>query len=222
MAALGQTVAEISHEIKNPLIMIGGFARQLHKKAADEKDGAKLKIIVDEVERLENLLSGLRDLYRSKQLNLATVSLNVFLREVFELAASSSHNCGIEVVLEVGEDALVEIDREKMKQVLLNLVKNSIEASPQGSTVTISTEIDENMAQVVVTDTGEGIPQEIQKRMFFPFFTTKEQGTGLGLSISKRIVEDHPGCSFDIKSSEGAGTVARIGISRGKDGFGKR
>ena len=215
LAALGQTIAEINHEIKNPLIMIGGFARQLLRKAIDEKDRAKLTIIVDEVSRLENLLAGLRDLYKLQQLKMAAISLNDLLREVVDLAQSHA-GCvedRIEVVLESESDVMVEVDREKMKQVLLNLVKNGIEASFPGGRVVVSTRLREPQVEVLVTDSGEGIPEEIKKRMFSPFFTTKAQGTGLGLSISKRIVEDHPGCSFAIESEEGKGTAAIIVIS---------
>ncbi|MGV1099366.1 two-component system sensor histidine kinase NtrB [Thiovibrio sp. JS02] len=214
LAALGTAIAEINHEIKNPLIMIGGFARQLLRKATDEKDLAKLTIIVDEVNRLENLLAGLRDLYKLQQLKMAAVSLNDLLREVVDLAQSHAgcEKNGIEVTLDAAADVVVEVDREKMKQVLLNLVKNGIEASFPGGKVVVSTRMREPLVEVLVTDTGEGIPEEIKKRMFSPFFTTKEQGTGLGLSISKRIIEDHPGCSFVIESEEGKGTAAIIGI----------
>jgi signal transduction histidine kinase len=76
--------------------------------------------------------------------------------------------------------------------------------------------VQEKLVEIDVTDTGEGIPEEIKKRIFLPFFTTKEQGTGLGLSISKRIIEDHPGGSFQLDSAEGKGTVATIGFRRGK------
>ena len=216
LAALGQTVAEINHEIKNPLIMIGGFARQLLKKATEEKDRAKLTIIVDEVTRLEHLLAGLKELYRPPQLNLAGVSLNELLAEVVALAHSYSGGKGVDIRLASSADVVVEVDREKMKQVLVNLVKNAIEATPPGGEIVISTRVQEDLVEVEVTDTGEGIPEELKKRIFLPFFTTKEQGTGLGLCISKRIIEDHPGCSFQLDSKEGKGTVATIGFRRGK------
>lgn len=216
LAALGQTVAEINHEIKNPLIMIGGFARQLLKKTTEEKDRAKLAIIVDEVTRLEHLLAGLKELYKPPQLNLAGISLNDLLEEVVALAHSYSGGKGVDIRLASTIDVEVEVDREKIKQVLLNLVKNGIEATPPGGEIVISTRVQEKRVEVDVTDSGEGIPEEIKKRIFLPFFTTKEQGTGLGLCISKRIVEDHPGCSFKLDSEEGKGTVATIGFRRGK------
>ncbi len=223
LAALGQTVAEINHEIKNPLIMIGGFARQLQRKAASDKDQAKLNIIVDEVERLENLLTDLGDLYRPWQLNVSDVSLNAMLSEVVDLACSTSDTHGVKVLFEPGEEVHVEVDREKMKQVLLNLVKNSIEATLADGEVLVQTKLHGRSVEVVVSDTGEGMPEEIRKRIFFPFFTTKEQGTGLGLCVSKRIVEDHPGCTFNIESIEGEGTTATINLCRcNNNGVAKR
>lgn len=216
LAAVGQAVAEINHEIKNPLIMIGGFARQLLKKATAEKDRAKLTIIVDEVTRLEHLLDGLKELYKPPQLNLAVISLNELLEEVVGLARSYSGGKGIDIHFAPSADVVVEVDREKIKQVLLNLMKNGIEATPPGGKVVVSTRVQEKLVEIDVTDTGEGIPEEIKKRIFLPFFTTKEQGTGLGLSISKRIIEDHPGGSFQLDSAEGKGTVATIGFRRGK------
>jgi signal transduction histidine kinase len=216
LAALGQTVAEISHEIKNPLVMIGGFARQLLKKATVENDRAKLTIIVDEVLRLEHLLAGLKELYKTQQLNLAGISLNDLLTEVVEQAQSYLGANGIEVRLASSTDVEVEVDREKIKQVLLNLVKNGIEATSPGGKVVVSTIVQEKRVEVEVADTGEGIPEEFKERIFLPFFTTKAQGTGLGLCISKRIIEDHPGCSFNLDSEKGKGTVATIGFRRGK------
>lgn len=216
LATLGQTVAEINHEIKNPLIMIGGFARQLMKKATDKKDRDKLAIIVDEVARLEHLLAGLKELYKPPQLNLEIISLNELLDEVVELARSYSGGKGIDIRLASTTDVLVEVDREKIMQVLLNLVKNGIEATLPGGEIVVRTIVQEKLVEVEVTDTGEGISEEIKKRIFLPFFTTKKQGTGLGLSISKRIIEDHPGCSFQLESEEGKGTVATIGFPRRK------
>lgn len=216
LAALGQTVAEISHEIKNPLVMIGGFARQLLKKATVEKDRAKLTIIVDEVLRLEHLLAGLKELYKTQQLNLAGISLNELLAEVVDQAQSYLGANKIEIRLASLTDVEVEVDREKIKQVLLNLVKNGIEATSPGGEVVVSTRVQEKRVEVEIADTGKGIPEEFKKRIFLPFFTTKAQGTGLGLCISKRIIEDHHGCSFQLDSEEGKGTVATIGFRRGK------
>lgn len=212
LAALGQTVAEISHEIKNPLLMIGGFARQLLKRAQNEKDRAKLSIIADEVERLEDLLAELKELYRPRPLNLKRTDITGLLREIASLVKAQSKDCGIEIQLDVDQQEIcVESDRSKLKQVLVNLVKNSLEASSEGGTVTIGMKPNqEGQVEVKIVDAGTGIPEEVQAKMFSPFFTTKRHGTGLGLCITKRIIEDHPGCMFSIESEEGKGTAVTI------------
>lgn len=213
LAFLGQTVAEISHEIKNPLVMIGGFARQLLKKATVQGDREKLSVIVEEVVRLEHLLAEMKDLYKAPQLHLVPVSLNELLEEVVALGRGHSEGDGVRVVLEPGPEVVVPMDREKMKQVLLNLVKNGIEATGQGGSVVVSTRLGEKRVEVIVTDTGPGIPEAIRKKIFYPFFTTKEQGTGLGLCIAKRIIEDHPESFFALDSEEGKGTVATVSLA---------
>ena len=213
LAFLGQTVAEISHEIKNPLVMIGGFARQLLKKATDLGEREKLSIIVDEVVRLERLLTEMKDLYRAPKLQLSPAPLNVLLEEVVGLAGACADCDGIRVVLEPGPEVMVLVDREKMKQVLLNLVKNGIEASGGQGRVVVSSRLRKKHVEVIVSDSGAGIPEAVRKRMFFPFFTTKEQGTGLGLCIAKRIVEDHPGSLFQLESEEGKGTVVTVRLA---------
>ncbi|MEW6593459.1 MAG: PAS domain S-box protein [Thermodesulfobacteriota bacterium] len=214
LAMLGQTLAEISHEIRNPLIMIGGFARQLLGKARDDKDQAKLRIITEEVARLERLLAGLRDLYRPQQLFVEDVDLAALLAEVVALVEDEAGRRGVDVRSHLAPDATrARADREKLKQVILNLVKNSLEALPDGGAITISTRHAGERVEILVADGGEGIPEEVRRHVFSPFFTTKEQGTGLGLCISKRIIDDHPGGSFLLESREGEGTVVTIGLS---------
>ncbi len=227
LAALGQTVAEISHEIKNPLMMIGGFAKQLLKKATDPKDKSKLTIIASEVDRLEELLSGLKELYRPRPLNLQKIDLIALLQEVVSLARAWIKENGIDIRLDIAPQRVcVESNPSKLKQVLLNLIKNSIEALPEGGAITVTLKDDEGKVLTTIADAGTGIPAEIKEKMFSPFFTTKKHGTGLGLCITKRIIEEHPGGTFAIESEEGKGTVVTIGLTRclvteiGQDGPG--
>jgi two-component system, LuxR family, sensor kinase FixL len=211
LAALGQLVAEVSHEIKNPLVMIGGYARQLLRSAPDPKGQAKLQIIVDEVRRLESLIGELRDLYRPKALNLETIDMAVLLKEVRELIQEEARNKQIEVVLDIPPaPVMVEGDRDKLKQVVLNLSRNGMEAMDRGGKLTIRAECLEDQVEVTVSDEGPGIPEPELDKIFVPFYTTKKQGTGLGLSVSKRIIEEHRGCSFSLASGRDKGAVAKI------------
>ncbi|MBU0729386.1 MAG: PAS domain S-box protein [Proteobacteria bacterium] len=215
LAALGQTVAEITHEIKNPLTIIGGFARRLAKNEQNAQNAEKLNIIVSEVDRLENLLKGLKTYYTPQILNLKRFDLCRIIDEVHALVSDECRSKKIDLEIKLHDTCiLIEGDEEKLKQVLINVVKNSIEASGDGGKLSIETRYVENTAEIAVRDSGPGIPEAMKKKIFEPFFTTKQQGTGLGLAVSKRIVEGHAGSSFTIESEEGRGTVVKIALTR--------
>ncbi len=211
LAALGQVVAEITHEIKNPLMLIGGFARQLRKTVKDEKGREKLGIISMEVERLERLVLELRDLYLPATLSVGPVDIHEVIEEVYELTKEECRRQRVNVRLKTdGNKYLVPGDREKLKQVLLNLIKNAVEALPGGGNLVILSEFTGERIEVAIKDDGPGIAKEDQEKIFAPFFTTKKKGSGLGLSICKRIMDEHKGCYFDLSSEEGKGTTAKI------------
>ena len=133
LAALGQLAAEVSHEIKNPLIMIGGFARQLLRSTEDPKTVSKLQIIADEVQRLEILIGELRDLYRPQALEVEPVDIKALLEEIQALIGEEGLARKIEVVLDLAPVPLpVQGDRNKLKQVILNLARNGMEAMENG------------------------------------------------------------------------------------------
>ncbi len=211
LAALGQVVAEISHEIKNPLMMIGGFASQLSRETSNEKAAAKLNVIVSEVARLEDLLNELRDLYLPRTLDKQEMEITDLLSDVYELVKEDCRKKNIRVDLrKSGGRAIVKGDRAKLEQVLLNLAKNAIEAMEGGGNLLLSSLRKAKEVEVSVADDGSGIPEEHRDRIFSPFFTTKKKGTGLGLSVSKRIVEDHPGGSLTFDSQQGKGTIFKV------------
>jgi two-component system sensor kinase FixL len=213
LAALGQLVAEITHEIKNPLIMIGGFARQLLRTIQDEKSQSKLKIIADEVQRLENLLLELKEVYRPQELTLEKVNINTLLREISSLSTEDCKMADIALLVETPEDPLfIEGDPGKLKQVFLNLVKNAMEAMETGGRLDISSKRSAGRVEITISDNGPGILPENREKLFTPFFTTKRGGTGLGLSVSKKIIEEHPGGTLDLESEEGKGTVVKISL----------
>jgi PAS domain S-box-containing protein len=213
LAALGNLVAEITHEIKNPLIMIGGFARQLSRVIQEEKSLAKLKIISDEVQRLEKLILELKEVYRPQALTLQEVDVNTLLTEIFSLSHEDCKSGRIDLRLEIFPEPLwVSGDPEKLKQVFLNLVKNGMEALENGGRLIISSKAAQNQALISIVDNGSGIKPENLEKLFTPFFTTKKRGTGLGLSVSKRIIEQHPGGRLELKTQEGKGTSIHINL----------
>jgi two-component system, LuxR family, sensor kinase FixL len=213
LAALGQLVAEITHEIKNPLIMIGGFARQLSRIAQDEKSRTKLTIITEEVQRLEKLILELSQIYRPQALSIEPIDINLLLTQIFSLSEEDCAALKITPALEIPETPLwVEGDSEKLKQVFLNLVKNAMEAMEKGGALKIRAERADGRAEIKIVDNGPGVQTNDQDKIFTPFFTTKHRGTGLGLSVSKRIIENHPGGTLNLDSVEGKGTTVSISL----------
>jgi two-component system sensor kinase FixL len=208
LASLGQIVAEINHEIKNPLLLIGGLAQQLLKKAEDDKRRAKLETIVAQTRRLEELLAELRDLYLPRPLALAPIDLNALIEEVHSLLLEECRRRGIAFTMQIDPAGpFIRGDRNRLHQVLLNLLKNGMEALEDGGHLSIAAEsagIDH--VHLTITDDGPGIPAEIRNKIFDPFFTTKRKGSGLGLAVSRRIVEEHPGASFELESRGNRGT----------------
>ncbi|MBW2142426.1 MAG: PAS domain S-box protein [Deltaproteobacteria bacterium] len=211
LAALGQVVAEVTHEIKNPLMMIGGFARQLMKNTDKPVNLKKLGIITEEVRRLEELVKELNELYLPRELNLEEVEVNALINETCALAEESCKNKGLTVIKDLSpEAALVMADGSRLKQVFLNVIKNGIEAMDNKGTLSIKSQVLADEVVVSVADGGPGIPKEEIDKILTPFFTTKSHGTGLGLPVSKRIIEEHQGSSFTITSRQGQGTEVMI------------
>jgi PAS domain S-box-containing protein len=211
LAAVGQLVAEITHEIKTPLVMIGGFARQLIRSIPDEKSQSKLKVIAEEVQRLEKLILELREVYRPKSLILEPLNLMQLLEEIYFLSKEDCEKGNIQIrLMKMKRPVRIEGDPEKLKQVFLNLVRNAIEAMEKGGSLIIKPKVIKDKVEISVEDTGPGISPKDQEKLFTPFYTTKSKGTGLGLCVSRRIIEDHPGSTLRLDSVEGKGTVVKI------------
>jgi len=213
LAELGRMVAEINHEIRNPLMIIGGFVNRLSRAATDPKTRMQVSMIATEVRRLETLLEELRRLYLPRKLRVRRFDLNGLLREIHLFAAEACSGTGLRVQWDPDPDPLrVRADREKLKQVLVNLVRNAVEAMGDSGTVRLATERSAQRVSVTVSDDGPGIPEKIQARIFDPFFTTKRGGSGLGLPLCRRIVEDHRGAAMHLISAQGKGTQVRIDL----------
>ncbi len=210
LADVGKAVAYVAHEIRKPLMLIGGFARQVSQcdaLKADEKDRQKLDIVVEEVRRLEKLLNGVRLLTRpSSSSEKRSLALNQLLNETFDLLEPVLKDRSIELQIDLAEGHLmIEGDSDQLKQVFLNILYNAIEAIADKGEIRIDSRVSRREAEITIADNGPGIPWEVQEKIFDPFFTTKGDGTGLGLAISKNIIRDHGG-SLDFHSSPGKGT----------------
>jgi len=209
MAAIGQTASYLMHEIKNPLLVIGGFAQQLLRQT-EGKTHEKLEIILEEVKRLEKLLSDVRDFTKPIPLEKCLFDLNKLILKTVSLFQAEVNKRNIEINVNLDQNLpKIEADIELIKQVLINLIKNAIEMMPKGGKIEVSSRKQNNYVRIEIEDTGPGIPPENLKEIFNPFFTTKKKGTGLGLTISYRIIKDHGG-DIKIESVVGKGTKCII------------
>jgi signal transduction histidine kinase len=211
-AAVGEAAAYVSHEIKNPLMVIGGFARQLERNPeTPQTAGTKLRIIGDEVKRLENFLGELRDFTRPAAPAKQEGDFNALVQEVVTMMQETAREMNIHLETRLGDDLpLMSFDPNQMKQVLINLIKNGMEAiEATGGSITLTTRSEEAGICLSVEDTGKGIEPEIIQDIFNPFFTTKKAGTGLGLAVINKIIEDHHG-TIGVKSFKGQGTTFTI------------
>ncbi|MGQ9688383.1 MAG: sensor histidine kinase [Desulfobaccales bacterium] len=214
-AAVGEAAAYVSHEIKNPLMVIGGLARQVQKKLEGEPAlQEKLGVIQKEVQRLENFLGEVRDFTRPAPPMKQEININQVIHEVTTLVEGEAKKRGIclEEDLDQGLPDL-HADPNQMKQVLLNLVKNSFEAMDSGGRVTLSSGADDAQVWFSVQDTGGGMTPEVLEKIFNPFFTTKEKGTGLGLAVIHKIISDHHG-AITVNSSPEQGTTITVKLPR--------
>ncbi len=210
-AAIGEAAAYVSHEIKNPLMVIGGLARQVERKVEEDPPlKEKLQIIQNEAQRLENFLGDLRDFTRPAAPAKQEIDINEAIHDVDNLMAGEAKNQGVTLVehLEPHLPSL-QADPNQMKQVLLNLVKNSLEALDSGGQVILASGAQDNQVWFSVQDTGGGMSPEVLENIFNPFFTTKEKGTGLGLAVIHKIVTDHHG-TITVESSPDQGTTIRV------------
>jgi len=210
LAALGNTVAQVAHEIKNRLIVLGGFARSIEKKAGDaELARKKAAIIYQEVNKLERMLKQITEFSKPMQLETEVCSLNTLLDGVVTKLTDVAP-AHIELQMsQVPDIPQVRIDSERLEQVIINLIKNAMEAMGTHGNVTVSTCRHEKGAALIIRDEGPGMTEEVRARIFDPFFTTKRDGTGLGLAISRKIILDHGG-ELHCESSPNKGTKFTI------------
>jgi PAS domain S-box-containing protein len=210
MAALGEVAAKVAHEIRNPLVSVGGFARRLEEKL----DGGLKEyahIISEEVRRLESILRDILGFVKEVRMSRRLVDLNEIVASVLGLLRDELSGKGNSILKEFSDLSLVmNIDPDRVKEAILNILVNANEATERGR-ISVRTYARDGAGVLEVNDEGSGIRAEDIVRIFDPFFTTRPTGTGLGLAISKRIVEENNG-TIEVKSA-GEGTGARFTIT---------
>jgi len=221
LAALGEMSAGLAHEIRNPLGAIKGAAQLIDSTNIDDADPEMLRIIVEETNRLNSVVSSFLDYARpTRKANLIETDINRVIEQTAEIVrADNAGNTTINVSL---EDALppVESEPEQLKQVFINLAQNAMQAMGDGGELTITSKLtqgrvtnparrDRGFVRIGFTDTGPGIPEDVLRNIFIPFFTTKERGTGLGLAVSLRIMKNLGG-TIEVSSLVGHGTTFSV------------
>ncbi len=195
LATAGKMSASFAHEIRNPLSsmrMLSQLLMQKPEMSAEQRQS--LQYILEEIERIDNIVKGLMDFARPTTLNLAEQPLVPALQAVLSLMEANLTHHQIRLVLEFAPDLPdLQFDSDKIKQAFMNVVLNAMEAMPQGGTLSVTTFKLEDGISIKVTDTGIGIPEADIEHLFEPFFSRKDKGTGLGLANVKRILEEHGG-----------------------------
>lgn len=210
-ASLGQMSAAIVHEIRNPLGAIHGAAEALETIVPPEHEKAEfLTIIKREVERLNGLVSDFLQYARPRLPELLPTPPREIVESVVKLANKQAEQVRVKISVDVADSLpLVLLDAEQMKQVLLNLILNAIEAMPEGGQLTISASQRGEELSLAVRDTGKGIDPAVREKLFSPFVTTKSRGTGLGLAIAHRLVTQHGG-RIEAADGENGGALVEI------------
>lgn len=207
LAAVGRAVAHVAHEIKNPLMIIGGFSSQIKSHLENEKDRHKLDMVLEEVARLERMVADLGDLTREYKLVKRPAHLNSVIKDVIQIMTGAHDQERYIFNNHLSEEVdEIECDPDKLKQVFINIISNGIEAMQSGGAISISTETISNGVEIRIADEGAGIDPDKLQNLFVPFYTTRNHGWGLGLPISYKLIEAHNGDIWAI-SAPGKGTT---------------
>jgi signal transduction histidine kinase len=202
LASLGMLAAGVAHEIRNPLTAIKAWLYMQQKRLKpDTPEFADANLISNEINRLERIVKDVLQFARPSEPKLVVIPAEQPLREVQTLLEPELKKAGIRISLDGAVSDRIRVDADQIKQVLINLVRNAADAIGQNGSVTLRARREEkwllgretDVVILEVSDTGKGIPPEVEKRLFDPFFTTKDSGTGLGLPIAARIVEKNQG-----------------------------
>jgi len=213
LADIGTLATKVAHEFRIPLVTIGGYARRILKTlGSDLFDKHMVEIVIDEVDRLSKITSEILEYSRSSKLNIRECNINSIVEETMLQLEEKLDTSGIntEKIFE-NKTLSVRVDSERLKQVILNLIDNAVDAMGNGGDLVIKTSKHKDYVVLDIQDTGKGIDKYGLENLFNLFYTTKDKGSGLGLSVSKKIIDDHGGY-INVDSIPGEGTVFSIRI----------
>lgn len=209
LAVAGQIAAGIAHEVRNPLTSVNGFLQLMKTQYPERTD--YFDIIFSEIKRIDFVLSELLVLAKPQAVQFQEVQLHELLEQVITLLKTNAvlSNIDLKQPFKRQDAGAILADANQMKQLFINLIKNAIEAMPEGGSIYISTEKVLNEWKITIQDEGKGMSEEDIQKIYDPFFSTKKEGTGLGLTICATILKDHHG-RMDVSSELGKGTAFHI------------
>jgi PAS domain S-box-containing protein len=210
LAAVGQLAAGVAHEIRNPLTSMKGYAEFLQLDESDPQRQEFLEIILDEIDRVNNIVEEFMVLAKPKAVELEEKNIIPIVQNVVSMLNFEARKRDVKLEFHADQDIVqIECDENRLKQVFLNFIKNGIEAMPDGGDLRVKTEIQDGDVLISIQDTGVGIPPDTLKKIGEPFYTTKKNGNGLGLMVSFKIIESHNGKVY-IESEQNKGTTFKI------------
>jgi signal transduction histidine kinase len=211
LTAVGQLAASIAHEIRNPLTSIKGFL-QLYKNTMKETNSEYLNIMSDELSRIEMITGELLVLAKPQAHHFYNERVEKILDDVVTLLSSQALMNNVEVKVQLEDLPQIKCIANQLKQVFINLIKNAIEAMPDGGKITITARKHTSTSIIIqVADQGSGISEELLAKIGTPFYTTKDKGTGLGMMTTLKIIHTHGG-TMNISSTIGKGTIIDINL----------
>lgn len=216
LASLGEMVAAVSHEIRNPLGIISSTAELLKgKQALDDPQNNLPDVIVQEAKRLNNIVTDFLDFARPPSLHLMTCNVGEILEKNLDFLSPAIHEKGFEIRKRFATHVPdMQGDSSLLYRAFLNIVMNAMQAMPGGGTISIEVSARDHTLMCEFSDEGPGIPEEILKKIWDPFFTTKDKGSGLGLPIVKKIIEGHGG-TIAINNGPEKGTQVIVSLPLG-------
>ncbi|HCF70711.1 MAG TPA: PAS domain-containing sensor histidine kinase [Syntrophomonas sp.] len=207
---VGEIAASIGHEIRNPMTTVRGFLQLLGNEAIYKEDRPYFELMIEELDRANAIITEFLSLAKNKTVDSKLHNLNSILENVYPLLQADALGQDKRVKLELARIPNVMVDEKEIRQLLLNLVRNGMDAMDAGGTITIKTYVEDDQVVLSIHDRGSGIPSEVLQHLGTPFFTTKEDGTGLGLSVCYSIAARH-NASINIETGD-TGTTFYIGF----------
>lgn len=210
LATVGQLAAGVAHEIRNPLTSMRGYTEFLQLDETNKERQEYLAIILDEIDRVNNIVEDFMMLAKPKAVVLEEKNIIPIIQTVLSLFEIEARKKNIHFSLEYNQDIIkVECDENRLKQVLINFIKNGMDAMPNGGELLVRLKVIGSFIHISIQDSGIGIPKDMLEKMGEPFFTTKKKGNGLGLMVSFHIIESHNG-KVDVDSEINKGTIFTI------------